>query len=162
CMEKLQWRSVNTINTAEDDKPPFDNKYLDSLKVEIDILKNYIEGSKTFVQLSSAGLVLPLILRGDVAKLIGDIGKFTLSETIFISISWFLFLIAIGSGALYQYAVVKFMEYLLNPGVYVRWPLTYLVKKSGPGLVYGAMVVSFYIGAICVVAYAFNILLRMK
>src|SRR5262245_32375863 len=110
----------------------------------VEIMRLYIDGAKGFVQLSSAGLVLPSVLKSNVIGLFGKPGDFGRLELLFICVSWVFFLAAIGSGVLYQYVAVKFLEYEADPdGTYVAPVLERLVKVEGPGVAYGVMAVAF-------------------
>ena len=121
----------------------------------LEIMSLYIDGAKGFVQLSSAGLVLPSVLKSNVIGFFGKADESGHLEMLFICVSWACFLVAIGTGILYQYVAVKFIEYEADPhGTYVPPALEGVVKVNGPGVIYGAMVVAFYVGAISVVAYS--------
>lgn len=60
---------------------------------------------------SSAGLALPMVIRSKVINLFRGAEHFNRLSLTFICISWVCFLSAIGTGALYQYVAVKFLEY---------------------------------------------------
>jgi hypothetical protein len=60
--------------------------------------------------------------------------------------SWVAFLIAVGSGAFYQYLAVKYLESISdNPGEEGILPKS-LIRH--PGTIYGIMMLAFYAGAI--------------
>lgn len=125
-------------------------------EIRLEIIKAYIDGAKSFINLCSAGLILPLVLTTDVMGLFNDTQELSLFVLVFISISWLSFLVSIGSGVLYQYTAVKFIEYLNSPETtFVPKLLKYLVQIRGPGVAFGVMVISFYVGAISVVIYSF-------
>jgi hypothetical protein len=121
---------------------------------DIEIMKLYLDGTKSFVQLSSAGLALPIVLSSKVIDLFRTSGHFNHLSLTFVCISWACFLTSIGAGALYQYVAVKFLEYEGDKQTYVPGTIQWLVKGLGPGVAYGAMVVAFYGGAISVVIYS--------
>ena len=124
--------------------------------INLDTMKAYNDTTKTFIQLSSGALVFPLVIRTQVLELFRSDGNYGSTALILICISWFCFLLAIGAGALYQYAAVKFVEYHQNPNAtHLPRPLSWICKGNGPGVAYGVMVAAFYIGAILVVLYSY-------
>ena len=71
-------------------------------KVDFEIVKAYIESAKSFVQLSSAGLVAPIALKQVWSSSNGSkflLGKFGLVSMV---LSCSLFFLSIGAGALFQ------------------------------------------------------------
>lgn len=124
------------------------------MKKDIEIMKLYLDGAKSFVQLSSAGLALPVVLNSNVLGLFHIPSRFSYFQLTFICISWFCFLVAIVAGVLYQYAAVKFVEYESDSRTYVPFVLKPFVKGLGPGLAYGTMVLAFFGGAVSVVVYS--------
>jgi hypothetical protein len=74
---------------------------------------------------------------------------------IFLIGSWTAFLIAIGSGAYYQYLAVKYLESISgNAGSEGILPK----NLRDPGTIYGIMMVAFYAGAIL---FTFTAIMRM-
>ena len=121
----------------------------------LELIKVYIDSARAFIQLSSAGLLAPVILKSNIFGLFQKEDEYSGFELMFVCLSWIFFLLAIGAGILYQYVAIKFAEYRLDPkGTYVPHLFEALVKTHGPGWVYGLMVVSFYGGAIAVVLYS--------
>ncbi len=119
------------------------------------ILLGYISSAKSIIQLSSAGLVVPVVLKSKVLALFGQGKKMPTVALVFIIISWGMFLIAIGAGSLYEYAAIKYVEYRSDPkGTFVPRLLKPLVIERGPGIAYGLMIIAFYVGAIAVVVYS--------
>jgi hypothetical protein len=117
-----------------------------------ELILAYVDGAKSFVQLSSAGLVVPVVLRSEVLGLLGShpsVVVFLLACAV-----WLAFLTAIGAGLLYQYAAIKFLEYQSDPKTFVPARLHDLVVVRGPGVAYGWMVVAFYAGALFLVFYS--------
>lgn len=122
---------------------------------DMDIIKQYLESAKSFVQLSSAALVIPVALKTKVLGIPEGGRRFEGLEILAICVSWALFLGAIGAGAFYQYAATKFVEYRRSPReTYVSAILEPFVKGQGPGVIYGVMVVAFFCGALCVILYS--------
>jgi len=120
----------------------------------IEITKLYIDSAKSFVQLSSAGLALPVVLSSKILGLFRSTQQFNHFSLAFICLSWGCFLVAIGAGVLYQYAAVKFLEYEADNETYVPRALQSLVNDRGPGVAFGVMTVAFYAGAVSVVIYS--------
>ena len=121
-------------------------------------MKLYIEGSKSLVQLSSAGLALPVVLKSTIFGLFGKTGQFSSLQLTIVCLSWVCFLVSIAAGVLYRYVAVKFIEVESNPErTYVLGILKGLV--DAPGWAYGVMVVAFYAGAVSVVVYSLAALL---
>jgi hypothetical protein len=124
--------------------------------INLDTMKAYIDTTKTYIQLSSGGLVLPLAIKTQVLNLFRSGGSYSGVVLGLIIVSWVCFLVAIAAAALYQYAAVKFVEYHQNrQATYVSGPLKRLIhSKNGPGVAYGVMFAAFYSGAILVVLYS--------
>ena len=127
----------------------------------LDIIKEYVQSAKSFVQLSSAGLVVPLAFRVKVLGIPEGGQRFDKFELVAMCALWAFFLVAIGTGVFYQYIAIKFVEYRRSPHeTYVPALLRPIVEEYGPGTVYGVMVVTFYCGALCVVLYSFAMIAR--
>ncbi len=112
------------------------------------IMTLYIDSAKTYVQLSTGVLALSITF---VQKILG--GDPPLRNPPWLALgSWIAFLIAIGGGALYQYLAIKYLDAKSDhPGARGLLPQQ-LVED--PGLVYGLMVVAFYVGAVSLVVAA--------
>jgi hypothetical protein len=98
----------------------------------------FIDNAKTYMQLSTGLLAFSVTFS---EKALGDLRWFTVS-------SWVLLLIAVGSGAVYQYLAVHFVQSKStlikrsHEGIMPKW----LVQHPWP--LYGVMLFSFFIGAI--------------
>jgi hypothetical protein len=104
------------------------------------IMKLFIDNTKTYIQLSTGALLLSITF---LEKVLG--GLATMTSDIFLIGSWAAFLIAIGSGAYYQYLAVKYLESISgNPGSESILPK----KLRDPGTIFGIMMVAFYAGAV--------------
>jgi hypothetical protein len=122
----------------------------------LEIIKAYIDSSKSFIQLSSAGLALPVVLHSQVLGLFRQTAGYNRLVLSFVLLSWLCFLASIAAGTLYQYAAIKSVEYEAAPTeTYVPQVLSYLIERRGPGVAYGVMVIAFYLGAVFVVTYSF-------
>ncbi len=106
------------------------------------LIPMYIDSAKTYLELSVGALALTIVFR---EKVMGDVDQIKVNLTI--AISWFLFLIAIGASAYYQWVAVKLVEYHVL-GV-KQFPLT--ISWLWPRYAYGLMVCGFFLGASLVV-----------
>jgi hypothetical protein len=61
---------------------------------DLDLIKAYIETTRTFLQLSSAGLVVPLAFRGQLAGLLQIPGEAKTPTLLLVSASWLCLLLA--------------------------------------------------------------------
>jgi hypothetical protein len=124
---------------------------------DFEIVKAYIDTTKTIVQLSSAGLVLPLTLKTAFSEISSNSGSLGGGGLVFIVLSWLCFLVAIGAGSLYPYVAVKSVEKELFPEeTFVPDWLKALVND--PGNVYGVMLIAFFGGAFFVVFYSSSLI----
>jgi len=88
-------------------------------RLNLEVLKEYAKSTNSFIQLSSAGIALPLALGTAWSGVPGPTVRFPKTVLVEIIISWAAFTISIGAGALYQYAAVKFFEKSVFAGAYV-------------------------------------------
>lgn len=107
-------------------------------------MKMYSDNAKTYIQLSGAALGLTLTFAHDILhvpkeKNIADIWMITV---------WLCFLVAIVSGAFYQYLAVKLLEKAID------WQYSGAFGWLEPGSVYGAMLGAFYGGTVIFTIYA--------
>jgi hypothetical protein len=117
--------------------------------IDFEIAKAYIESSRAFVQLSSAGLVVPITL-----NMLDHQELQQPRMMLGVCASWIAFLVSIGAGVLYQYAAIKTVEHRNDPAhTFVPWFLRRMVERESPGYAYGVMVAGFYLGALCLVGY---------
>lgn len=104
----------------------------------------FIENAKTYVQLSTGALVLTVTFLHDILGVPKDQ---KVPTDVWLVLSWISFLVAILSGAYYQYLETKFVEW---KSAVVRhhetWPKS-LIEHPWP--VYDVMLVTFYLGTIC-------------
>jgi hypothetical protein len=126
--------------------------------IDRDLILAYVDGTKSFVQLSSAGLLVPIAIRSEALGFLHLQGTASRAYIGLTCVSWLLFLVAIGAGLLYQYAAIKFLEHQSDERAYVPRLLRSLVLVRGPGIAYGVMVSTFYAGAISVIICAANAL----
>ena len=133
----------------------------ESDRLNLEVLKEYAKSTNSFIQLSSAGIALPLALGTAWAGIHGQNFRFPKPVLIEIIISWAAFIISIGAAALYQYAAIKFFEKSVFPEAYVPAVLRPLMKK-GPGEAYGIMVACFSIGGIFILVYSYTLVFLTK
>lgn len=128
----------------------------ESRELDSRILEAYRHSAKSYVQLSSGGLALPLLLHESWTAVTGRALDFGGIGLIIVVLSWMSFLLAIGAALLYEYANIKYFEVEVFPSsTYILPCLKDLIKKRGPGELYGVMTICFYLGAICIVLYSF-------
>ena len=112
------------------------------------IMTLYIDSAKTYVQLSTGVLALSVTF---VQKILGGDPPSRNPPWLAFG-SWIAFLIAIGGGALYQYLAIKYLDSKsAHPGATGLLPQRLV---DDPGIVYGIMVVAFYVGAASLVIAA--------
>jgi hypothetical protein len=103
------------------------------------IMPLYINSAQMYLQLSIGALALTILFK---EKILGE--KKGLKVEVYLIVSWFLSLLTIGLSAFYQYLAVKFLDSVSDfPGKihYFRS----LIKA--PGIIYAAMLVSFFSAA---------------
>jgi hypothetical protein len=116
------------------------------------IMKMFIDNAKTFIQLSTGALILPITFIEKVIKPQGSLG---ITDDIFLILSWLAFLISIGFGAFYQYLAVKYLEFnSISGGAEIKFPKWLTDREK----IYLIMIMSFYLGAILFIVSA---ILRM-
>ena len=104
------------------------------------IMKLFIDNAKSYIQLSTGALVFSITFIEKVLQKVPPI-----KPDLFLIGSWVAFLIAVGSGAFYQYLAVKYLESISgNPGSEGILPK----KLRDPGTIFGIMMVAFYAGAV--------------
>jgi len=110
------------------------------------VMPAFIETAKMFSQLSVGAQVLSI---GFQEKVLGNARHRRV--TLFLTISWFLFLLAIGSGAMYQYTAVHFMNYYFQGQPDGYYPTSWIGFFLQPGVWYAVMMVAFFAGAFLLV-----------
>jgi TRAP-type C4-dicarboxylate transport system permease small subunit len=112
------------------------------------VMPAFIDSAKMFSQLSAGALVLSI---GFQEKVLGRVGRKFVTHALVVS--WFFFLIAIGSGAVYQWSAVHFMHYYLSGLSFDEfYGSAWYVFFMQPGIWYGIMMVAFFSGAALLVA----------
>jgi len=106
-----------------------------------ELLKAYTEVAKGYTQLSAAGLILPIVFS---RQLLAVDPKSPIAIDALILLTWACFLLAIGSGTLYQYLAVK---YLAAHFWKEDWQQSGRLVRN-PGYIFGVMLWAFYFGAV--------------
>jgi hypothetical protein len=101
----------------------------------------YSETAKSITQLSTGALLLSITF---LEKVIGERRRMRVDWTLLLS--WLAYLVAIGSGAAYQYLAVKRLA--LDTGLPDAPGLIPTPLIDAPGRVFGVMLVAFYAGAL--------------
>lgn len=118
-----------------------------------EIMKAYIDTAKSFTQLSTAALLLPIAFFRQLLAL--EPGEPVRVDFLLV-LTWLSFLVATGCGLLYQYLAVKYLSAQFWRG---DWEQSSVLVKN-PGYAYGGMMVTFFLGAIFFVLEANLRLLR--
>jgi hypothetical protein len=79
----------------------------DALKTRFEIVKSFGETAKNYIQISSAGLALPLFFTQAIFGKRADNGLIHIGSPGFLYVAWFCFLLAIGCGLVYQWLSVR-------------------------------------------------------
>jgi hypothetical protein len=111
-----------------------------------DVMPLYIDSAKTYAQLSIGALAFSIAFK---EKVLGQKGPLR-AGFVLIS-SWSLFLISIAASAWYQYISVKFIEFVRNSELTSDATPGLVGGLLGPAPAYGAMLVSFFLGALLLV-----------
>ncbi len=117
------------------------------------VLPLYIESARHYAQLSVGALAVSIAFQ---EKVLGQQGRIRASMMLFGA--WICLLLSIGAGAWYQYVAIKEIAWIvegvtrgMSPyDVPLQFPLT--IGWLWPGYTYGMMVVTFFLGAVLLVA----------
>ena len=116
---------------------------MDEFERECKVMELYTENAKTYVQLSVGALVLSITFLHEV---LGIPKEQRVQTDWWLILSWVSLLVTVITGAFYQYLAVKFLEWKSGlPRTHRNW-FSGLIHH--PWSVYGAMLISFYLGAI--------------
>jgi hypothetical protein len=121
---------------------------MDNLQYAKEVMPLYIESAKTFAQTSSAALALTIIFK---EKILGVSGCVRTSA--YLVGTWAAFLLSVGTSVLYQWMAVRWIIALRNDPNTSNLP-AYPIGWLSPHLIYGAMVTTFYAGALLFVISA--------
>jgi hypothetical protein len=171
---KLIERSIEVVEPGESDERDTGwMSYSEFLKARTDITKAFCDTAKVYIQLSSAGLALPLLFTqailgtGKWVQGLNATGRYSLL------LAWVFFLIAILAGAYYQWFAIRGMWNDLHRSELMKethGKLIYSGFRKTPGIPqfeksnrsrpYGVMLISFFAGAISFAVFAINSLVR--
>ena len=120
--------------------------------VNKEIIPLYIDTAKSFLNVSSAALGLTIVFREKVVgvQLNSKVGLLMIS-------SWLFYLLTIGASVLYQYLAVKFLDSVSCARGTIQYFETLV---ANPGIIYGIMLVFFFIASLLLIATASKELLK--
>jgi len=118
----------------------------DDFDREQKVMSMFCDNAKTYIQLSSAALVLTLTFVRQILHVPDDKNI----ANIWMMLMWGCFLLAVLSGAFYQYLAVKYLEGLADPEAGKEW------EWLRPGTIYAVMLAAFYGGAVVFTVYAIS------
>ena len=139
--------------------------YTEEFKSRVDLIKAFCETAKTYIQISSAALALPMLFTQAVlGKEAAERGLLAVGVPRSLVLAWISFLLAIGFGLAYQWLAIRLMWDELHRGQITeqnraqpgfrttRWvPQLRSLNRS---FLYGCMLVFFYLGAILFVVFS--------
>jgi hypothetical protein len=139
--------------------------YEEGFKSRMDLIKAFCETAKSYIQISSAALALPILFTQAVlGKEAAEKGVRAVGLPCSLVLAWISFLLAIGFGLLYQWLAVRLMwdelhrtqvtdRNITRPRFRRTWwvPEFRWLNRSLP---FGCMLVFFYLGAILFVTFA--------
>ncbi len=109
---------------------------------EYKVMELFIDNAKTYVQLSVGALVLSVTFLHDILGVPKD-HKVQVPPGLLAC--WIFFLVAVVSGALYQYHAVKYIEKASGLRGNASWMRKF---DESPYLLYGTMLICFGFGAL--------------
>jgi hypothetical protein len=172
-LDHPDWKAEYAEYEAQNQKAfewAVDKKYMEYgefFKTRLEVTKAYSEGAKTFVQLSSAALALPLVFTQTIlGKEVAEKGLHGLDRFDFWSllVAWFSFLLTILSGVLYQWLAArrawddlhtKNQDHKMRyEHLFENYPKSRVYDRLERSYLYFAMIVCFCVGAGSFVFYA--------
>jgi hypothetical protein len=143
--------------------------YTEEFRTRVDLMKAFCDTAKAYIQIGSAALVLPILF---TQVLLGrEVAEKGLRDTGMprsLILSWIFFLLAIGFGLAYQWLAIRLMwdelhreqvtdHNVAQPGFRITWWVPQL-RWLNRSLLYGLMIMSFYLGAVLFVVFAVHAL----
>ena len=139
--------------------------YADEFKSRVDLMKAFCDTAKTYIQISFAALALPMVFtQAILGKETAERGLRAVGVPCGLILAWIFFLLAIAFGLGYQWLAIRLVweelhrvqitdQKAAEPGFRTTWwvPQFRWLNRS---ILYGGMVVFFYLGAILFVAFA--------
>jgi hypothetical protein len=141
----------------------------DELKVRFDIVKSFGETVKSYIQISSAALALPLVFTQAIfGKAAAERGLRSVGVPYTIYGAWTCFLVAIACGLLYQWLSVRRVwdglhdmqrraQNVGRPGFRRTWWVIHF-EQFNLSMVYGGMVFFFFWGAALFVIFSITVI----
>ena len=143
----------------------------EEFKAKFDIVNAFNEAAKSYIQISSAALALPILFAEAIlGKNAAEKGLRSAGVPYTLYAAWCFFLLAIAFGLIYQWSSVRRLWDQLHalqsgyhnatePGFRVTW---WVVRFSAINLsaFYGLMILFFFAGVACFVVFAACLLRR--
>lgn len=153
----------NVSGTGTDNRLSF----ADEFKSRMELTKAFCETAKSYIQISAAALALPIVFtQALLGKNVADSGLRAFGLRPSLVCSWLFFLLAIGFGLVYQWLAIRKawdelhrVQFTDRKAAQAGFRTTWWVpqfREFNRSLLYGAMVVCFYVGAILFVVFAAN------
>jgi hypothetical protein len=132
--------------------------YTDEFKSRVDLIKAFCETAKTYIQISSGALALPMLFTQAVlGKEAAERGLRAVGVPCSLVLAWISFLLAILFGLTYQWLAIKLVwnelhgaqitdQNIAQPGFRTTWWVPQL-QRLNRSFLYGCMLVFFYLGA---------------
>jgi len=139
--------------------------YKDEFKSRVDLMKAFCGTAKTYIQLSAAALALPMVFtQAMLGKDAVEKGLRAVGVPCSLVLASISFLIAIAFGLLYQWLAIRLVwdelhraqitdQNIAEPGFRTTWWVPQL-RWLNRSILYGGMLVFFYLGAILFVVFA--------
>jgi len=146
-----------------------DMTYTDFFKARTELVKALADSARSYIQISSAALALPLLFsRALLAEGAGKSGFYALGTTWSLVAACAFFLVAIVCGLFYQWLIVRRLwDKLHRDHITAEYAAEWGVAKStfapkfewlDRSWLYGGMVCSFMVGAALLVWFAWTVL----
>jgi hypothetical protein len=142
----------------------------EELRIKFDIVKAFGDTAKSYIQISSAALALPILFtQAILGKNAAENGLRSVGVPSTLYGAWASFLLAIGFGLIYQWSSVRRLwdelhtmqrtdENVSKPGFRRSWWVVHF-DKLNLSLFYGGMVMFFFAGILLFVFFASTLLL---
>jgi hypothetical protein len=124
--------------------PPTES--LINLKYAENIMPLWIDSAKTFAATASAALGLTVVFKD---KVLGNSGRMRTSS--FLLASWAFYILTIGTSIFYQWMAVHWIIALREAPDTSSRPEYYPFTWLGPHVIYGTMMICFFVGSIVLV-----------
>lgn len=140
--------------------------YTDEFKSRMDLMRAFCDTAKTYIQISSAALALPLVFtQAILGKETAERGLRAVGVPSALILSWIFFFLAIVFGLVYQWLAIRLVwdelhrvqiteQKAAEPGFRTTWWVPQL-RWLNRSIFYGGMVVFFLLGAFLFGAFAY-------